>query len=746
MKKDRVQQTCMAAMLFACLASGAVAQLAGGRDAEVRQRVLAEARSVGEFGASIRDVFGQVPVWDRPTLSFYGTPGLIDMPTGHAMKDGDFSVSYGLFEGTGRMALNFQIMPRVSGTFRYSQIDDYLSTGTLYDRSFDVRFLLAEESAVMPALTLGLNDIGGTGIYSSEYLAASKTFDRLRVTAGLGWGRLASRDGFDNPLGVLGSRFDTRPSDIASIEETGQLDADVWFRGPAALFGGLQYQVSDRLVLTAEYSTDAYEDERARQDDFDYGSPLNFGATYRWRSGVDLSMAYLYGHKVGLLFNYTLNPKTPSHGGGVEGGGLPIQPRDQAAALGWGELSSISSPARANLVERLQAGMAAEGLRLEAFEMLAPDRVQVHFTNTRYGAVPQALGRTARVLSSVMPPQVGTFVLVPVAEGVPLSAVTLSRDDLEELEFDFDGSWKMLGRARVEDAADRPLQGAALAPGYPAFSYGLSPYLLPSYFAPENPLRLDFGLQLSAEYTPRPGFILSSRLRYKLAGNLDDEIRPSNSVLPHVRTDAALYDAASPARLESLTAEFFNRPGQDLYSRLTLGYLERMYAGVSGEMLWKPVDSPLALGLEVNYVQQRDFDNLLGLQDYDVVTGHASAYYDFGNGFLGQLDLGRYLAGDWGGTISLDREFNNGFRVGAFATFTDVSFDDFGEGSFDKGIRFWIPLSRLRGEPSQSGFGQTIRPVSRDGGARLNVRNRLYDMTRDSHMPELQEDWGRFWR
>ncbi len=110
------------------------------------------------------------------------------------------------------------------------------------------------------------------------------------------------------------------------------------------------------------------------------------------------------------------------------------------------------------------------------------------------------------------------------------------------------------------------------------------------------------------------------------------------------------------------------------------GYLENMYGGMSGELLRYPVASRLALGVEVAYAKQRDFDMLFGFQDYDVVTGHASAYYDLGNGFTTQVDVGRYLAKDWGATFGLDREFNNGFKIGGYFTLTDVSFDDFGEG------------------------------------------------------------------
>ena len=53
---------------------------------------------------------------------------------------------------------------------------------------------------------------------------------------------------------------------------------------------------------------------------------------------------------------------------------------------------------------------------------------------------------------------------------------------------------------------------------------------------------------------------------------------------------------------------------------------------------------------------------------------------------------GRYLAGDWGGTIEVGRRFDSGIEVGGFATFTNVSYSRFGEGSFDKGIYVRVPF------------------------------------------------------
>ena len=171
-----------------------------------------------------------------------------------------------------------------------------------------------------------------------------------------------------------------------------------------------------------------------------------------------------------------------------------------------------------------------------------------------------------------------------------------------------------------------------------------------------------------------------------------------------------------------------------------------MFGGVSAEVLWQPVDSRMALGVEANYVAQRDFDMLLGFQDYQVATGHASLYYAFDNGFQAQVDVGRYLAGDWGASFALDREFANGWKVGAYFTLTDIPFEDYGEGSFDKGIRLSIPLDFLIGQPTRTEASTVLRSLTRDGGSRLNVEGRLYDIVRDGHAGELSDAWGRFWR
>jgi hypothetical protein len=329
--------------------------------------------------------------------------------------------------------------------------------------------------------------------------------------------------------------------------------------------------------------------------------------------------------------------------------------------------------------------------------------------------------------------------------------VRVSRRDLELLEFDPGGAEVLLAVAEIEDArtTQDPIGLEFDVPREP-FTWGIGPYLDTSLFNPDNPFLYNVGVEFGAEYRFGNGFVAEGSLRVPVFGNLENaEIlnAPPPNPPPVVRSDSALYAAADPAYyINRLTLAHYGRPGENLYSRVTAGYLERMFAGVSAELLWQPAASRLGLGVELNHVWARDYDGGLGLRDYSVTSGHVSAYYRLNDDFDLQVDAGRYLAGDWGTTIALDRTFNNGWRVGAFATFTDVSFESFGEGSFDKGIVLEIPLDWFIGTSDTSTVTRTIRPILRDGGARVGVQGRLHGLVSDYTRPMLEETGAMIWR
>lgn len=672
--------------------------------------------------------------------SNFGGPGMIDMPTAFSRPDAELAFNAVAFQNTRRFALSFQLTPRLSTTFRYSQLFDINVSGDpaapdlfdfVFDRSFSLQYRFLDEGAFRPAVAIGMNDFLGTGFFEGEYLVASKSFGpRVEATGGLGWGRFGGVNSFDNPLGFLGSDWETRGARTTS-PTGGEVETVEWFRGPAALFAGVAWQATDNLRLTAEYSSDDYIYEDGFS--FDQRSPLNFGLSYRVTPSLTLNAQYLYGSEVAAGFNYALNPRNPPNGSGLEPAPLSVLNRDDRAASTWStEPNDIRSATTAAL-DSQEIGLF--GLRVEG------DTAHVSVETETYLIPSQVVGRTMRALTYSMPPSVENFSVTLIENGIPVTEVTLARSDIEDLEFDLDGAWLSSTRSTIEDARETPI-GAGL---FPRFDWGLRPSLNYSLFDPDAPLRLGLGADLWADYEPVQGVIVSGAIRQNLLGNLDDAVRESTSVLPRVRSESNIYDKANLS-IPHMTAAWYFRPGDNLFGRVTVGYLEPMFAGLSGEILWAPIENRLSIGFEVNEVIQRDFDQLFGLRDYQVTTGHVSAYYDIPSGYGLRLDAGRYLAGDWGATFTLDRSFDNGWRVAAFATLTDVPFETFGEGSFDKGIVVEIPLTFVSGLTDRRVTSVTIRPVLRDGGAHLKVDGRLYDIVRDSRGPALGVSWGRFWR
>jgi hypothetical protein len=673
-------------------------------------------------------------------LSFSGTPGMIEMPSARALPDATLGVTISNFSGFHRNTLTFQATPRLTVAFRYSNLRGTFGVGEdLFDRSVDLHYQIVDEGTYRPAVAIGLRDIGGTGLLASEYVAASKAFGkRLDATVGIGWGRLGTNNSFRNPLSVFGDSFDTRDFDPGL---GGNFSVGQWFRGPAAVFAGVNWQATDKLSLSVEYSSDDYEVERDAGA-LDYNIPLSFGLKYRLNNTVTLGGYYLYGTTIGATASIVFNPKSLPTGGSLVGAPPPVLVRD-ADISSWGPGTVLSEAQETETRAKLATELGQNGIILEGLAITG-DTARVQLRNPTFDSEPQAVGRAARILTRILPPNVETFEIVPTVQGLRTAIITVQRGDLEANEQAPNGAELTYAATAIADAGGAfPTTSIQVLP---RFSWGIAPYISTSLFDPESPFRADFGAELSASYDIAPGFVLSGSAQVKLFGNLDASSRTPDSLLPNVRTNALQYAREGASGIGHLTLEYFARPGRNLYSRVSVGYLESMYGGVSAELLWKPVSSRLAFGAEINYARQRDFDRLFGFRDYDIVTGHATAYYSFGNGLEASVDVGRYLAGDFGATVSLARTFGNGWRVGAFATKTNVSAEEFGEGSFDKGLTLSIPLSWFVGQPSQRSLNAVIRPITRDGGARLDVRNRLYGLVNDYHQPELQDQWGQFWR
>lgn len=697
----------------------------------------------------------------------YGLPGVIDTPTAEMMPDATLGAVLGYTELGNSTGLSFQILPRVTAVLRYGKFDSTEEDrGYVRDRSFDIRVSLLDESpgGWRPSVAVGLQDAIGTGFYASEYVVATKTLSpRLRVSAGLGWGRLASSGG-------IGSLIDDRGA--PDEEEGGSLNTDQWFRGEAAPFVNLQWKATDKLTLLAEYSGDDYAcetgdaDNCARtawlSDEEPLSNNVNLGLSYQMGPNYQIGAYVLGGKHFGIQASMTLNPRRAPFPSGLEKGPAPVRPRAAVAAdpEGWSGAWAQDPTAQPAIQKALGDALRKEGQTLESM-VLTANRAEVRIRNNRYIQQAEAVGRTARLMTRALPPSVETLVVTSVEGGMPVSSVTMRRSDIERLENTEAG--QIASVAALTDADPRPAGLVRNPEVTPRFQWGLRPYLSTGLFDPDEPFRYEVGAAVSASYELVPGLTLKGTVRQRLFGNAeqeapgdlsveeylalsDEQIAEDNNGVYRVRSDGRMYSGNDKLRVPELTLNWNAHPTQTVYTRVTVGLLENMYGGVSGEVLWKPVNSRLALGAEINRVRKRDYEDAFEFLDYEVTTGHLSAYYEFGGGFVGQLDVGRYLAGDDGATVTLTREFASGWSVGAYATKTDLSAEEYGEGSFDKGIEIKIPLAWATGMPSKRTVGGTISSLNRDGGRRVRVDDRLYETIRDSHSTKMYDGWGKFWR
>lgn len=700
-------------------------------------RILATASGLALIcaGAAAQD-------W-KSSYTLYGTPGLIEMPTALSMPDGRVAGTLGYFGQQARATLSFQATERLTATVRYARLEDVDPLGgAMTHRGLDLHYRFLDENGWRPAMAIGARDIIGTGPYSSEYLVATKTFgSRLAVTAGLGWGQMGARGGFDNPLSALfGGDFDDRSLYEFGAETDGELSAPQLFQGDAALFAGVEYTLTPSLRIKAEYSSDEYRLRPGGAPLFDQASPYNVGLSWSPSEMVQVGAYYLNGSEVGVGATFVLNPNGPALVPPQGAAPLPVKPRGAVAAATW----APDAGQTAQFGAALATAMQTEGLVLLALEQRG-DSLRLRYENTRYRSEAQAMGRLARILTHVAPAPVNTFELELVSAGIPVSNVRLDRAQIEGLENELSAADRLWAATTVSPA--RGEAGLVAVPdGRDRFSWGIGPYVDYTLSAGDDGIVLQGGLRATARYEITPALIASGALRYRLADNFSDPgtIDPVDGV-PVVRRDSGLYGFDDRLALQSLTLAHYGRLGPNVYTRLTAGYLEPMFGGVSAEALWKPATSRLALGAELNYAVKRDPAMDFGFGDYDTVSGHVSAYYQMDNDYIAQLDIGRYLAGDWGATVSLDRQFPNGWRVGGFVTLTDVSFEDYGEGSFSKGVRMTIPMEWLLGKPTRSSQSVAFTRA-RDGGQRLSVQDRLYPYVAAGHAADLEDNWGRFWQ
>ena len=171
----------------------------------------------------------------------------------------------------------------------------------------------------------------------------------------------------------------------------------------------------------------------------------------------------------------------------------------------------------------------------------------------------------------------------------------------------------------------------------------------------------------------------------------------------------------------------------NIKGKFSVGYIEWMYGGIGGEVIYMPTNRKWALGLDSYLVKQRDFDQKFSFQDYETVTGFLTFYRDIPFYDLRlELSAGKFLGKDKGFQIDLSRRFSTGARVGAGFALTDCDSQCVGEGSFNKWIYFELPMDLFYiNSSTRSKAGYQWAPLTKDAGQKIASSN-LYDIVKSA--------------
>ena len=634
--------------------------------------------------------------------SDFGTTGLVDIPSARMSSDGTLTTTAAIQSRTNSYAITYQALPRLETTFRYTGDNNFFH----YDRNYEAKLKLWPEGQYLPQVALGIRDLVGTGVWGSEYIVASRQMGNFDITLGMGWGRLAGKGDFKNPMTFVSDRFEIR----SSFEgKGGELSTGSFFSGKeVGLFGGISYQVPT-LPLTAmiEYNPDQYNREYKRGGPRP-NSPITAAVKWDALPGLSITLSHQHNQEWGIELSTAIDTKQ-----------LPAKPKNRVfrSSLNYSADELPLGINRSSWYDTLLYDVERSGiLLLEATIDSSSQSATIVMGNTSYVVWADAVATMVNLADLHLPANVRVFNIVIEEEGHRLHSLAIPRPSM---------AYAKIGQLFEREVRLQPIKPLGFVQHKTDFvqkkiffDINLSNRL--QLFDPDDPARYQLYAKVGMRLALPKSWALSGAYGVDIVHNFDESNRVSDSVLPRVRSDIVKYLTEGDTGLDSLFIEKRGTVKNNFHYRVFAGVLESMYSGFGGEVLYQPYQSRIAYGLSANWVKQRDYDKTFKHLDYKTTTAFASVYWasPFHN-FDIAVHTGKYLAKDVGATLEIRRTFHNGWSVGLWATKTNVSAEDFGEGSFDKGMYFKIPLNGMLGADNRSSYTTRLRPIQRDGGQRL---------------------------
>ncbi len=592
--------------------------------------------------------------------------------------------------------------------YKYSPYKSFSGEQTYKDKSFNLKLKLIEETDRFPELSVGFRDFIGTGKFSGEYIVSSKRIGDFDFTVGLGWGALSDKDGITNPFIDVSDHFSTRPRITG---RGGNFEFDKWFTGPkASAFYGFSY-------------LNKYSGLRFKMD-YDKSNPFNlykksnysFGLSIPASKYLDINLFRHRGADFGLGFSYKANyskniiPKQKIINP------ISFSQKDKDLLSGNDEVFTGTINALLS-----QHEIYTQEIFFDSDDLyISIDQANFRNLNLAAKKIIQLIDRvlqTREVSKVTLTFQTGNIKIAslkfPIKKFRQFLDNSLTLSELKK-HIIYENYYESSNRKKAfEGRIDFPL-----------YAWGIKPELKNHVGAPESFYSGQIGLLIANNFIFNKNSYLNTSVGLGIFQNLDQLKLKAFSRLPKVRSDIREYLKQKYVIKDITYTNIFN----PIYSKnylffggIKLGLFEEMYGGIGGEILFRDINKPWYLTANYYWVKQREFNQRFSFRKYETFTGHLNFIWETPlDGVKLTLSGGRYLAKDSGITVNLSKSFKSGFTLGFFATKTDISAFEFGEGSFDKGIYFSIPLDIVSSKYRKNHAKFVWKNLTRDGGAMLS--------------------------
>ncbi len=611
--------------------------------------------------------------------------------------------------------------------------------GDYLDKGFNVKFSYKPKKNFFPEIAIGLDDFAGTGYFTREYIVATNNFEHFKLSYGLGWGMFEGENSFNNPLTIISEKFETRPIESSNKGEGGQPSYDQWFRGNVGLFGGveffvpkarglklkLEYDPFDYLNFTAFKRNDADIDLRKKD------SKINFGLSYPVNDFITIDTSFFKGNTFNISFNLAYNFASD---------------RTKKQKFSPKITSTINRGQKIDFYTDLLNNLNQNNLFLQTAN-LNNDSLDIAISTSEHRNAIRSSSYAAYIANIIGKNHNQNFSKIKISHinaGVEINKISYLRNYLE-------GSNKTpieLKRVNTQVSSgnnsyyDHEFQPEVL---FPVYFSTIKPTIVSHIGRPDKFYYGGIVLQHLSEIQFSRKLILTSELNYALYNNFNDGlVSKPDSVMRNVRTELVNYLQESELYVSRMQLDYIWSPTRDIYAKVSAGIFEQMYGGAGFEILYIPFNRNFSVGIEHFYVKKRDFDQRFDFLEYETNTGHINFNYQLPLGIDAKLSYGRYLAKDDGFTLDFSKTSRSGFQSGFYFTRTDVPAEIFGEGSFDKGFYFQIPLDLFSRKHSISHTSFKLSPLTRDGGAKLEFGKDLKGLINNASRNKLNQQWSGF--